>query len=267
MRKTTRVAIILFILLVTIPVLAQGPIPDRTRRLFRLRQLVDLPTAGMLEPGSYAVGLRMYAGGGVLGEISVGLMKSFMFGVSYGGENMLGEGDMDWNPDPGVFVRLRLFTENIRLQPAIVVGFDSQGFGRYKPDFKRYEYKSRGLYVVTSKYYGFTRRPTANSLTLGLHLGLNWSPEGGSKDDESNLFLGADLILNTEFRVAAEYDFAVNDNENEDYFGSGNGFLNMSLQWMFAHTLVMEFSVKNILKNGATPLTREIKVGYYESIR
>jgi len=286
MKKAT----ILLILLTTVHVSAQEILePDSWIRRLQQRQLVDLPTAVMPEPGSYTIDLRMFADGGVLGGVSVGLTPSFTFGVSYGGEGVVGEGDADWNPDPGVFVRIRLFGENRTNgstygTPALVIGFDSQGFGRYKPDFKRYEYKSRGLYAVTSMTYfrtvpasrgGQRTRGRVNLVEpvypfIGMHGGLNWSPEGDGKDDELNLFIGGDIIFNPEIRILAEYDFGINDNEDDDNFGSGNGFLNASIQWLFQkseaqrskESIFLEFAVKNVLKNGATPLTRELKVGF-----
>ena len=56
------------------------------------RQLIDLPTAGTLERGSFAIDLRMYNNGGLICGVGVGISPRFMFGLSFGGENIIGEG-------------------------------------------------------------------------------------------------------------------------------------------------------------------------------
>lgn len=221
-----------------------------------LRRLIDLPTAGTLDRGSYAVDLRMFGNGGLLGRVAVGITPRFMFGISYGGENIIGEGDIDWNPRPGIVAKLRLIDENFAI-PAITIGFDSQGYGPYNDEFDRYETKSRGLYAVASKNYAIL-------LNLGLHAGLNFSLENDDDDEEVDFFLGADLSLNREIRAFVEYDVGTNDNLNDALFGSGQGYFNGGAQWNFSDRLFLQVNLKNIFQNGANDLTREFKLGYFE---
>ena len=218
--------------------------------------LMDLPTAGTLERGSFAINLRMFSNGGLLGGVTVGLTPRFMFGISYGGENLIGEGSVNWNPDPGIQARLRLIDENFAM-PAVTIGFNSQGYGAYNSTFNRYKTKSRGLFAVASKNYAFI-------YNLGLHGGINYSFETDDGDKDLNLFLGADLSFNREFRVMAEYDFARNDRRRDMQFGSGRGYLNAGFQWLFSNQLFLQFNLKNIFKNGPESVTREIKIGYFE---
>jgi len=220
------------------------------------RMLMDLPTAGTLERGSFAINLRMFSNGGLLGGVTVGLTPRFMFGISYGGENLIGEGSVNWNPDPGIQARLRLIDENFAM-PAVTIGFNSQSYGAYNSTFNRYKTKSRGLFAVASKNYAFI-------YNLGLHGGINYSFETDDGDKDLNLFLGADLSFNREFRVMAEYDFARNDRRRDMQFGSGRGYLNAGFQWLFSNQLFLQFNLKNIFKNGPESVTREIKIGYFE---
>ncbi len=222
----------------------------------QLRRLIDLPTAGMLDRGSYAIDLRMFGNGGLLSRVSVGITPRFMFGISYGGENIIGEGDINWNDQPGIEARLRLLDENFAL-PAITIGFDSQGYGPYDDQLNRYANKSRGVFAVASKNY-------AVLLNLGLHAGLNRSLEDDDDDGELNFFLGADLSLNREIRAFVEYDLATNDNENDAMFGSGDGYLNGGVQWNFSDRLFLQVNLKNLFQNGANEVTREFKIGYFE---
>lgn len=144
--------------------------------------LIDTPTAGTLDRGSYDVGLRLYANGGVLGDISVGLSSRLMFGISFGGENIIGEGDIHWNPNPGIHLRYRMIDETIAL-PAFTVGFNSQGYGAYLKSAKRYTVKSRGFFLVASKNYAFLG-------DLSFHGGVNYSLEKGDGDTDLNFFTG-----------------------------------------------------------------------------
>ncbi|MFQ5729853.1 MAG: hypothetical protein ACE5GN_05795, partial [Waddliaceae bacterium] len=90
------------------------------------RELIDLPTAGTLERGSFSIDLRMYNNGGLIGGVAVGISPRFMFGLSYGGENIIGEGDVNWNPNPGIQARFRVIDESFA-SPAVTIGFSSQG--------------------------------------------------------------------------------------------------------------------------------------------
>lgn len=220
------------------------------------KQLIDLPTAGTLERGSFEIGLRMFENGGLLGNVAVGITPKFMFGLSYGGANIIGEGDITWNPEPGIQARFRIVDENF-VMPAVTIGFNSQGYGAYVDSLNRYINKSRGFYAVGSKNY-------AVFYNLGFHGGINYSLENDDNDGELNLFAGADLNLNREVRFTLEYDFANNDNENDELFGSGQGYLNAGFQWIFTN-LYLQFNLKNLFKNGPDSVSREIKIGYFET--
>ena len=49
--------------------------------------------------------------------------------------------------------------------------------------------------------------------------------------------------------------------------GKGKGYLNLSLQWLYADNLVMEILLKNLNNNrkGATDIWRGLRVTYVES--
>lgn len=221
------------------------------------RMLVDMPTAGLLDRGSFSVGIRAYPGGGLLGEISVGLTSRLNFGASFGGENIIGTGEVLWNPNPGVHFAYRFFEESYTM-PALVMGFHSQGYGSFYEDFDRYDNKSRGFYAVASKYYVIP-------LNLGIHFGVNYSLEKNDGDEDVDAFAGADIVLNEEFVIVADYDFALND-DDADAFGDGKGYLNAGIRWVFAQRLFVEFSFRNILQNrdDFKEANRELKIVYLE---
>jgi hypothetical protein len=219
--------------------------------------LIDMPTAGTLMRGSFQAQLLAYANGGLLGGLEVGLTDRFMFGISYGGTNLIGRGAVDWNPQVGATVRYRLLEEDLNI-PALTLGYDSQGYGAYIDSLQRYMNKSLGVFAVLSKNYEFLGN-------FGVHGGINYSFENKDGDKDLNFFVGADKSLNPELSLVAEYDFAINDNTGKAV-GRGNGYLNAALRWIFAGRLQIDFIMKNILNNTdkISSISREIRITYVE---
>ncbi|MBN1782808.1 hypothetical protein JW948_16850 [bacterium] len=221
----------------------------------RMGQLIDVPIAKTLFQGEMMAELRMYSRGGLLSSILVGLTDRIGMGVSYGGENIIGMGKVNMNPQPAVHVQYLVISEE-NLSPGVIVGFNSQGLGAYNKSLKRYAVKSRGLYAAASKNTSFLGG-------LGMHGGLNWSLENEDRDNDPNLFIGFHKWINPELCILADYDTAVNDNQDKA-LGSGKGYLNAAVQWSFNQTLYVEFDWKNILENGhhVPGSSREIKLIY-----
>ena len=210
--------------------------------------------------------LRVYKIGGMNGGIMVGLTRHLMFGVTYGGQNLIGEGKINWNPSPGINIRYKLFSETYPFPPAIAIGYDSQGWGSYDKELKRYEIKSPGIYLVASKNYS---NPIVN---LGFHAGVNFSQENQGGDKDLNIFIGAHAILEEELSAVWEFDFATNDNDEQSY-GAGKGYMNVGIRWLFVNQLILEFSFKNLLNNRKTPdgttkpySNRELKIIYRQEL-
>lgn len=232
-------------------------LPAQGITLFEQRNLINRPTAGSLDRGSYDFELRVYPGGGLLGGVAVGLTDRVTFGATYGGLNIIGEGKVEWNPQPEVNFKYRLVEESYS-GPAISIGFSGQGYGSWSEELTRFQIKSPGIYVALSKNYSMIGN-------LGFHGGANKSLEDDDGDSDLNLWVGFDKSINEEISLLAEYDFALNDNSNNS-LGSGNGYFNAALRWTFVEKLVIEFDVNNILGNrvGSDAASREIKIIYIE---
>jgi hypothetical protein len=219
--------------------------------------LIDTPVAGVLPKGSYSFDFKIFPKGGILLTVDVGILRRLTFGASYGGENIIGIGSVDsinWNPQPGVNIRYRLMEEDETL-PALVIGFDSQGYGGYDKTRNRYLTKSKGFFGVLSKSYSFFG-------VFGFHLGANYSLETKDGDKDPNLFVGIDKSINKEIYLTIEYDTAFNDNVG---VGLGKGYLNAGVKWNFAKQLTIQFNVKDILGYSKDlKLSREIKITYSE---
>jgi len=216
------------------------------------RMLVDSPTAGLLERGSYAIDLRIEPGGGLLTGISVGLASRFMLGVSYGASSIVGAGWPDWNPRVEFAARYRFIDETPYL-PAVALGFDSQGFGGFDDAKDRYHIKSRGFYATASKSLAFLG-PTS------VHAGANYSLERDDEDKDVNVFAGIEKGLNPELVLVAEYDAALNDDVLAD---PRKGYLNAGVRWMFAGQLTLGFDFKDLLEHSGH-VNRSARVSYAE---
>ena len=220
------------------------------------RYLVDLPTAGMLSKGSFALDLDFYQQGGVLLGLSVGLLDRLSFGVSYGGTDLIGSGEPVMNSVPGVNVKIRIIEENIAL-PAIVLGIDTQGRDGYVKALRRYAIKSPGVYAAASKNYallGF----------FSLHAGANYSFEHDDNDKDVNIFAGVEKSVGSVVSLLMEYNLASNDS-NGKALGKGRGYLNAGLKWTVGGGLTLAVCLKDLAKNSSNNISvanRTVKIEY-----
>ncbi len=227
-----------------------------------IRQLIDMPTAGTLQRGTFDVELRVYADGGVLAGTNVGLSNQLQLGLYYGAEGILSERKPIWNPQVEFQIKLQIIKETLAL-PAITVGFNSQGYGSWVDSLDRYEIKSRGFYGVASKGY---LGPGGDFYT-GVHAGINYSLEHDVDGDENiNFFFGFDVQFPNEFALVAEYDMALNDDRDTLALGEGWGYLNVGARWLVMERLKIEADLKNLLDNrrGVTSIGRELRILYME---
>jgi len=196
------------------------------------REIINLPTAGTLNRGEVGVNLRLYPHGGLLSGFSAGVSDPFFVTVYFGGENIIGVGDVNWNPQIAVDLRYRIIDETFEL-PALSIGFTNQGYGAYIKKKERYAIKSRGFYIVSSKNY--------------------------------NIGFDKDLIKN--IVLLCEYDLALNDNEDQS-FTNEKGYLNAGIRWGFLGRFFLEFYFKDLLENriDAQGVTREVKIEFVENL-
>ena len=251
-------------------------------------ELVTIPTAGTLPKGSYTLETLLMKDGGLQPKLLIGMSENFSIGLSYGVQDFISEKKPSINkPMPEIQIKYRLYTETTSM-PAIVVGLDTQGKGRFisreniqgMSDFQRYEQKAWGIYIVASKNWIFLGN-------LGLHVGVNknsWESDPYQtnrvknifKDQDINLFLGIDKEINRSFSILLEYDSAINDYEPSigySLFGKGKGYLNAGLKWSLSDNVMLEIDFNDISKNYINNdlmygqkeyLNRELKIIYFE---
>jgi len=241
------------LLIASSPAHAQGIQPLR---------LVTAPTAGTLPSRSWMTETHVFDDGGFAQRVSLGIAGLMDVGLSYSGANIIGSRKMVWQPHAGFQVRVRIIEETAST-PAIAIGFDSQGDGEYIKALNRFRQKSKGAYLVLSRNY----RLWGN---LGFHGGANYSLE--DEDDRDPSFWGGiDKDFGKYAALACEYDFATNDNE-DDSMTANRGYLNAALKLSLSESFILEFDVRNILRNEKRDITgsfdtrpepaREIKFTY-----
>ncbi len=219
------------------------------------RYIVDMPTAGILSNGTYAIDARFYGNGGLLVGFTTGLFGRLAVGISYGGSGIIGGGEPVMNPAPGFLVKVRVLEESV-VAPALALGFDSQGYDGYIKETSRYVVKSPGFYGVISKNYDLLGY-------LSIHGGVNYSLERADGDRDVNFFAGAEKSLGSFASLMAEYNLGMNDSD-QGSSGKGRGYLNAALHFSPGSGLTIGFCLKDILKNGraAEGITRTIKIEF-----
>ncbi len=234
----------IYLFIITILILqtayTQGTAGESAKHEYR--QLIDMPTAGIMERGSVGLTTELLPFGTLIAKIEAGIFSSFSIGLSYGGVNIIGSGKPDWYPfPPGVNLRFRVMDESI-LVPSLTLGFDTQGKGEYSKEQKRYAVKAPGIFAAASKNFGLLGY-------LSLHGTINYSVlEDKDGDNFVNLMVGAEKTLGSSFSFLAEYNFAFNDNSTNQ-FGDGKGYLNIGLRWSIANGVTVGFDLRDLLKN------------------
>ncbi|MBD3383847.1 hypothetical protein GF407_02870 [candidate division KSB1 bacterium] len=240
-------------------------------------ELIDIPTASLVNSGDFIAGLRFYENGSLLGRLSVGLSRKMMFGVSFSGERIIGGDAVDWNDTPGVQIAYRIVDESLMF-PALTLGLDTQGYGKYwqQNDYRdmgiigesetvdpnqymvdRYAIKPRGFYLVGSKGYQSFRN-------VDLHAGVSYSTDTNDPDKDPTIFMGIDIELSREVALIYEYDFGLND-DTIHYANNGNGYMNIGVRLAFPQSITVEFDLKNLLANESqfSGLRRILKLYYH----
>jgi len=221
-----------------------------------LTRLIDSPTAGLVEKGKFAFDMRLFHEGGLMGQLSAGALKRLTIGVSYGGERVIGDRAIDWYPRLEAGVRYRVIEES-QAWPALVIGYETQGYGAYAG--KRYQVKSKGVFLSFSKNY------LSSIGQFGVHGGMNLTREDADGDDDPSGWVGIDKSINEDLMLVGEYDLGFDDDGGES-LGTGEGYLNAGARWAVSPQLTIGFYMKNLLGSGPEnrEASRELSILYSE---
>jgi hypothetical protein len=198
--------------------------------------------------------------GSLMTKVEVGVFQNFSFGISYGGENIIGTGRINWYTLPGINLKLRLMDETF-VVPAVSVGFDSQGKGRYLNVLERYEIKSPGFYTAVSKNFELLGY-------LGIHGIINYSLEREDGDKDLNIAFGIEKTLGGRVSLLLEYNTAFNDNTGSA-IGDGTGYLSMGLRYSIGEGFTIGLDLRDLLHNktiSGESADRGVFIEYVKSI-
>jgi hypothetical protein len=156
-------------------------------------ELIDVPTAGILDYYGFMVKTRAYSGGGVIGGLNFGVLERLNLGASMAVDKFIGSDSGVKMRRPEIQVKFRFFDGGYYI-PAVAIGYDGQGY-YYNPAAKKYLEKGKGLYLVGSKEVGVPG--------LALHGGFN------VPDFDNNYlfgFLALNYTLEDKVAFIAEFD-------------------------------------------------------------
>jgi hypothetical protein len=191
-------------------------------------QLIDIPTAGILDVGGFATQTRFFSQGGVLQWLNFGVIHRVNIGASLNVEKLIGTDSPVQLTRPELQLKFR-FYDGDRIIPAFAVGYDGQGYLYNRPD-KRYNQRQRGMYLSGTQEIGLPG--------LQAHAGMNIS------DFDSNAifgFLGLSLDLRDRAALIAEWD------NIQNYVDSR---VNLGLKVYLAPNAYVSFSVRGVGQGG-----------------
>lgn len=110
-------------------------------------ELIDLPTADVVDHYGVNVSFRFYSGGGVLTKTAFGVLPRLNVGFGLDAEHFVGQDTVDLNR-PTLNMKLRAF-DGGRSLPALALGYDGQGYF-FNKSTDKYDQREKGLYAVGS---------------------------------------------------------------------------------------------------------------------
>ncbi|MCS7169525.1 MAG: YjbH domain-containing protein, partial [Candidatus Kapabacteria bacterium] len=113
---------------------------------------ITIPAAGILPRGTLLARAGFFPEGTISAECFISPLPRFLVGLSYSGQNIIGSGNPQWQPFPGVSLRFRAIEETPWV-PALVFGIHTQGWGSYDRQQQRFTVPAGGLFAAASKSY------------------------------------------------------------------------------------------------------------------
>lgn len=202
--------------------------------------LVDSPTANIIDYGAFRLNERLYSKGGVQNHLSFGVFRRLNIGVTWDVEKFIGQEDPNANP-PTLNVRFRVYDGGQQL-PAVSIGYDGQG-RFYNKNSDQYRERERGLYGI------MTREVLLPNLRA--HGGVNIA-----KFREGEVFgsLGLDYTIENKLVLLTEYDNIRKASENR---------FNAGFRVFATPSLALDFAVRHITEKDLRE--RIVRINYVGS--
>ena len=225
--------------------------------------LIDIPTARVLEKHQIQTTFRFYRQGGLLIKGKVGLIDRLTIGASYGGIGVVGDGEISWNPRAGFSLRYRIIQESENLPFSLTLGYEGQGYGLYYQKADEIQVNS-AIYPVRDEYEFYQTNSKGFFLVMGKEIpkgiyvlgGINHSLDAAPLKRAISVFLGveerftsslmAKLEYNNIFHEEIKYEHFLEGYAGEKVFRKGGGELNLAISWYFSPSVSLEFDIRDI---------------------
>lgn len=228
----------MLIIILEIDAFAQGSAGAGAR--FETRDIVDMPTAGVIPKDDYSVDMIYFENGGIAFTFNYGLWRNFNIGGAISAMNLVGTQEITLQNVPSVLVKYRFVNETIEV-PAIVVGLSTRGTGIYHNSSNRFEIASPGVFLAMSKSFLWEVG------AIAVHGGINYSLENTTDDFFVNYYAGVEQALGNRFAVNVEYNSGAF--EWKDGRTRGRGFLHSSLRYSLGYGFTMQLQLRDLLNN------------------
>jgi hypothetical protein len=199
------------------------------------RLIVDMPTAGVLQRGRFAVDGYAFGNSGVMAEFTISPFTNLQVGISYSGSGFLGNGNIVFQGLPGFHARFRAVDETLTV-PAITAGFSSQGRGEFSGG--RFLTHSPGIFITASKNFSFLG-------SLALHGGINYSFDPVLAERFPNAFVGIEKTIGSVVTIVIEYNPTLDDPRVR----SRGGLLNTALRVSTGRGFTFEVQMRDLFSN------------------
>ncbi|MCX6156085.1 MAG: hypothetical protein NT007_18205 [Candidatus Kapabacteria bacterium] len=230
-------SVILFLLFIT-NIYAQTSAGANAQ--FETLKIVDMPSAGILKKYHYDLYFQFINNGGIVTQFVASPFQDFNIGASWGCSNFIGQGPISGQKYPGVYLKYRIFDERIS-NPAVVIGFQSQGTGNYDKRADRYQTLSPGLFLALSKYFKWA----LGDITF--HGGINYSFENIPEKRQPNGFIGIEQSIGNRGAIDLEYNLNIDDKDNN--FISKSGLINLNFRYYLDFGLSVELQLRDLLSH------------------
>ncbi|HCJ66961.1 MAG TPA: hypothetical protein DHV62_06450, partial [Elusimicrobia bacterium] len=143
-------------------------------------ELIDLPTAEVVDANHYSANFRLYQDGGILTRASFGIGKRVNIGISFDLTNFIGDKKIDIQR-PELQFKFRFYDGKKNI-PALAAGYEQQGY-RYDISKGEYRHREKGFYLVASQemfphtefHFGLNIYDFKSDQFFGF-LGISWAP-------------------------------------------------------------------------------------------
>jgi len=200
---------------------------------------VDIPTADILDAGTYSTSFRFYSEGGLMSRLLIAPFRRINLGLSFDVQRLIGSGDPHMI-NPAIHLKIRAF-DGTDVLPALALGYDGQGY-LYQESTKHFLHDRRGLYFVGSHEILLP--------DLEIHAGVD-VPD--VEDAKVFGFVGSTYRITSAFAFLLEYDNIRKAPENR---------VNIGGRFWIMPSFNVDVAARNVGRKGIDGAERIVRLNY-----